>query len=165
MQGKKGQPIQNLSLPNWQKTISSLKINWTSDPIIIPWHALFWHPIYHWYSQLFQKPEAKILAYFGGSHFACFFSTACLKILTLLLLQSVTLCINYIWPFNSRTHHLFHKLKPTSLCHSLFLPQTFIGCCVDMGYILEWDAGDILDVLDLLYLKIVRSNQIGPWAR
>lgn len=34
-----------------------------------------------------------------------------------------------------------------------------------MGYILEWDAGDILDVLDLLYLKIVRSNQIGPWAR
>lgn len=82
-----------------------------------------------------------------------------LEILTSLLLQSVTLYINYICPFNNRTHHLVDKLKPTPLCQSLFFPPTFICCCIDTSYVLQWDADDVLDVYHMgqLYLKFVRK--------
>lgn len=81
------------------------------------------------------------------STFSFFFSQVfVLEMLTLLLLQSVTLYINYIWPFNNRTHHLVDKLKPTSLCQSLFFPPTLICCCRDISYVLQWDADDVLGV-------------------
>lgn len=107
---------------------------------------------------LLQKPEARTLicfvvhalppppsSFFPSSSSSSSFSSSSsslplvfvLEILTLLLLQSVTLYINYIWPFNNRTHHLVDKLKPTSLCQSLFFPPTLICCCRDISYVLQ----------------------------
>lgn len=142
---KKDQFIPNLSLPKWQKTISSLRIIWASDFISIPWYALFWHLVYTLMFPDFPKSRSQNLHRIWGSYSAFFFKLLVLKYL-LCFCFSLSLYISITYGLSTTEHAIWPtNWSPHPYARVYSFPKHLFAF-VDTGYVSEWVVYDILDV-------------------